>query len=126
MISELEEIPWINLISTGGNLQHQWSALAGTPALDFLSKLNLEQAFISCGAISIERGIMTSFPFITEVLKKACDVSREVNLLVDSSKFSRVGTFSVMPVSSVKRIITDRGLDPKIAKAYRRLGVELI
>ena len=126
ILSELEGDPNINLISTGGTLQRKWSALSGPYVLDFMSKLNFDQIFISCGAISIERGLMTSFAFISEILKKASEVTRQINLLVDSSKFSKVGTFSIMPVTAVTRIITDKNLEPQIAENLKDLGIELI
>lgn len=126
VLDELEGITTVNLISTGGNFQHQWSALGGSISLDFLGRLNFDQIFISCGGLSIERGLMTSFPFIVEILKKASSVAREINLLADSSKFSRMGTFSILPVASMTRIITDGKLNPAIAEEYRSLGLEVI
>lgn len=126
ILSELEEKPNITLISTGGTLQRKWSALSGQYVLDFISKVNFDQIFISCGAISIERGLMTSFLFISDILKKASEVTRQINLLVDSSKFSKIGTFSIMPVTAVTRIITDKNLEPKIAERLKSLGIELI
>lgn len=126
ILGDLEGCTFINLISTGGVLQHQWSALGGQSTLDFLNKVNFDQIFISCGGISIERGMMTSFPFIAESLKMTAKVTREINLLVDSSKFSKMGTFSIMPVTSITRIITDGKLDPLIAEQYGNLGIEIV
>ena len=126
ILDELECHFTIHVISTGGALQHQWSALTGPYALDFISKLNFDQVFISCGAVSIEKGMMTSFPFVAEILKKASEVTQKINLLVDSSKFMRVGTFSVMPLSDVDRIITDKKIDPNLAEKCRDLGIEMI
>jgi len=126
ILNELEGVTSVNLISTGGNLQHQWSALGGSIALDFLSRLNFDQIFISCGGISIERGLMTSFPFVLEILKRTSMVAREINLLADSSKFSKMGTFSIMPVTSMTRIITDSKLDPATLDQYKKLGIEII
>ena len=126
ILDELEGHSTIHVISTGGALQHQWSALTGPYTLDFISKLNFDQIFISCGAVSVEKGMMTSFPFVAEILKKASEVTQKINLLVDSSKFMRVGTFSVMPLSDVDRIITDKKMDPNLAEKCRDLGIEMI
>lgn len=125
VLTEMETSYNMNVISTGGTLQPKWSALTGPHALDFISKINFHQIFISCGGISIEKGLMTSFLFVSEILKKASGVAKQINLLVDSSKFFKVGTFSIMPVSAVHRIITDRKLDPELAERYRDLGIEL-
>lgn len=126
ILSELEGISSLHLISTGGNLQHQWSALGGAIALDSLSKLNFDQIFISCGAISVERGLMTSFPFVAEMLQRTSAVTKAINVLVDSSKFSRVGTFSIVPASSITRIITDGRLERTVLDPYRELGINVI
>lgn len=126
ILNDLEGVTSVNLISTGGNLQHQWSALGGSIALDFLSRLDFDQIFISCGGISIERGLMTSSSFVVEILKWASMVTREINLLADSSKFSKMGTFSIMPVTSMTRIITDSKLDPATLDQYEKLGIEII
>jgi DeoR family transcriptional regulator, fructose operon transcriptional repressor len=126
ILNELEGVTSVNLISTGGNLQHQWSALGGSIALDFLSRLNFDQIFISCGGISIERGLMTSFPFVVEILKRTSMVAREINLLADSSKFSKMGTFSIMPVTAMTRIITGSKLDPSVIEQYEKLGIKVM
>ncbi len=125
ILTELEGALSVTLVSTGGNLQRQWSALGGSIAQDFLSRLNFDQIFISCGGISIERGLMTSFAFVAEILKGASDVAREINLLVDSSKFSRMGTFSIMPVNGMTRIITDGLLSPDLVEQYQNLGIKV-
>jgi DeoR/GlpR family transcriptional regulator of sugar metabolism len=45
--------------------------------------------------------------------------------LVDSSKFSRMGTFSIMPVTTMTRIITDRKLSPDLVGKYQNLGIKV-
>jgi DeoR/GlpR family transcriptional regulator of sugar metabolism len=125
ILAEMEANFLTTVISTGGTLQHNWSALTGPHALDFISKINFHQIFISCGGISIEKGLMTSFLFVSEILKKASEVTKQINVLADSSKFSKVGTFSIMPVAAVHRIITDRKLDRAVARRYRDSGIEL-
>jgi DeoR/GlpR family transcriptional regulator of sugar metabolism len=126
VLDELEGSTFINLICPGGILQHQWSALSGQSTLDFLSGVNFDQIFISCGGISIERGLMTAFPFIAESLKIAARVAREINLLVDHSKFSKISAFPIMPVTCMTRIIVDSKLDPSVADRYRNLGIEIV
>jgi DeoR/GlpR family transcriptional regulator of sugar metabolism len=126
ILNELEGMSSLHLISTGGNLQHQWSALGGSIALDFLAKLNFDQIFISCGGISVERGLMTSFPFVVEILQRTSTVAKEINVLADSSKFSRVGTFSIIPATAITRIVTDEKLDQASMDSFRQLGIEVI
>jgi DeoR family fructose operon transcriptional repressor len=116
----------IDIISTGGALQHQWSALTGEDTLNSISKFNFDQVFASCGGISIEKGLTTSFAFISEILRTATKVARETIFLIDNSKFSKTRAFSIIPVSGVTRIITDQKLDPVLAREYRELGVDIL
>jgi DeoR/GlpR family transcriptional regulator of sugar metabolism len=122
----LEENSRIDVISTGGTLQRKWSALAGPITLGSLSGMNFDQIYVSCGGLSIERGVMTSFAFIADILRRVSKVTRDINLLADSSKFSKVGTFSIMPVTQMTRVITDKKLENHVAKSYRDIGLELI
>lgn len=126
VLNELEGHYPLHIISTGGMLQHQWSALTGAYALNFISKLHFDQIFVSCAGISIERGLMTFFSFVSEIVRKTSEVTDQVNVLVDSSKFLKTGLFSIMPISSVNRIITDRKLDPKLAEKYREFDIDFI
>jgi DeoR/GlpR family transcriptional regulator of sugar metabolism len=126
ILDDLEGRFPLNVVSTGGTLQHRWNALTGPYVIDFLSRVNFHQAFISCGAISPTRGLMTSFLFVAEILRKAKQVTQEVNLLVDSSKFNKLGAFSVMPITDVDRIITDGNLAPEIVSQYQDAGVEVV
>ena len=126
ILNILEENSRIDVISTGGTLQRKWSALAGPITLGSLSGMNFDQIYVSCGGLSIERGLMTSFAFIADILRRVSKVTREINLLADSSKFSKVGTFSIMPITQMTRVITDKKLENHVAKNYRDIGVELI
>jgi DeoR/GlpR family transcriptional regulator of sugar metabolism len=38
----------------------------------------------------------------------------------------RVGAFSVMPLSDVDRIVTDKKIDPKSVEECKNLGIEMI
>jgi DeoR/GlpR family transcriptional regulator of sugar metabolism len=69
--------------------------------------------------------MMTSF-LVAEILKKASEVTQKINLLVDSSKFMRVGAFSVMPLSDVDRIVTDKKIDSRLVEKCKDLGIEMI
>ena len=126
ILLELEGHQNIDLLGTGGNLQHGWSAFGGVGACEMISRLNFDQIFVSCRGISIEKGLMTFHPFIVDVVRKACEAATEINLLVDSSKFTKVATYSILPVTIAKRIITDGGISPEVAQTYEKFGVEVV
>lgn len=124
--SELEGTESIDVVLAGGDLEHAWSATKGPHALDLISKFNFDQAFVSCGMISAERGARTNYSFVAEIARTACDAALESNLLVDSSKFIKAGAHLIRKASAFTRIITDRKIAPEAARSLRKLGVELV
>ena len=123
---ELEGKHSIDLILTGGSLEHSWSSTMGANALDTISKFNFDQAFISCGMISLDRGARTNYSLVAEITKKACESALETSLLVDSSKFIKAGAYLIRKASTLTRIITDKNIDPTIVKAFRKAEISLI
>lgn len=126
VVDLLSNSPNIQLICTGGEYQYFWNEFAGSLVLDVLDKLQMDKAFISAGGISTHRGVMTTQNFIAEIRSRLFDLVPEVNLLVDSAKFSKVAPLTISPVASLTRIVTDDGLDPKELEAYRALRVEVV
>ena len=123
---ELEDKNSIDLILTGGNLEHSWSSTMGASALEDISEFNFDQAFISCGMVSLDRGARTNYSFVAEITKKACESALETNLLVDSSKFIKAGAYLIRKASTLTRIITDKNIDPIIVKAFKKAKVNLV
>lgn len=126
IICELSRSPNIHVISTGGELQYQLNGLAGSLTLNFMASLHLDKAFVSAAGISLKKGLMTSQPFIVEVLQKAFKVANEVNLLIDSSKFSKVAILIIAPVTHVTRIISDSKLPKETIAECQQSGIEIV
>ncbi len=47
-------------------------------------------------------------------------------VVTDSSKFAKSAFASIRPISEIDVLITDDGIDPKIVKDFRALGVEIV
>jgi len=126
VVCELSKSPNIHVISTGGELQYRLNGLAGSLTLNFIASLHLDKAFVSAAGISREKGLMTSQPFIVEVLQKVFEVANEINLLIDSSKFSKLAMLTIAPVARVTRIISDSNLPKETIVKYQQLGIEIV
>lgn len=122
----MSNLPHIHIISTGGELQYQLNGLAGSITNNFIQSVNFDKAFISGRGISINNGLSTLQPFIVEVLQKVIEVSREVNLLVDSSKFHRSGILNICSLNKITRIITDKETKNNVIKEIIKQGIECI
>jgi DeoR family transcriptional regulator of aga operon len=122
---ELESFPQIQVISTGGELQHQLNAFAGPLALNQLSALHFDSAYISAAGISASIGVTTDSPLLAEILTTINAISQRTTLLVDSSKFSRRAMVSSLRVEDLDRIVTDSNISEQTANEFRHAGVNL-
>lgn len=116
----------IHVTCTAGDMLTGTSILVGPHTNKFINEIEISKAFISCTSLSLEKGICYNYSMVAEVIKSIIKASKEVNLLVDSTKFHETGIASVGPVTQVKRVFVDSGLEPELAAGFRSKGVELV
>ena len=97
----------INIISTGGQLDIEWQMYKGTWVVEFLKKINIDKAFISTGGITDSGQITTVSRDLANTLGSVIEKVKEVNLLLDSSKFSRTAMINISDIKDFARVITD-------------------
>jgi len=78
------------------------------------------------GAVAVENGLMTQMHFINDLFPKLLRRSRNINVLVDSSKFYKLCTFQISPLKPSFTIFTDKGLPEKIRKEIEARGIKLV
>ncbi|MCX8012091.1 MAG: DeoR/GlpR family DNA-binding transcription regulator [Desulfobacterota bacterium] len=115
----------IKVMLTGGLVENEFKALSGGWVIDSFKKLNIHQIFISVGAVSFEKGLMTQIPFIYEILPEIIKNARQVNVLVDTSKFFKIGTFQIIPITSSLNFFTDNNCPKEVRKKLENIGVKV-
>jgi len=123
---ELGGVQGIQVISTGGAVESEFKALHGRWVVDSLQRINLNQIFISVGAISVENGLMTQIHFINDLFPELFRRSQHINVLVDSSKFHKLCTFQIAPLNPSFTIFTDKGLPEDIRQEIEARGLKLV
>lgn len=118
--------PDVELVMTGGILRNLTRSLVGPQALRSLELFNADWAFLASGGFSLEAGVTTSNLLEVDVKKTMAERSARVALLVDSSKFGRVLSLTVLPLERLDLIITDTGLSETDAQTIAALGVEVL
>jgi len=98
----------------------------GRWVVDSIRRINLNQIFISVGAISVENGLMTQIHFINDLFPELFRRSRHINVLVDSSKFYKLCTFQISPLIPAFTIFTDKGLPAEIRHEIEAKGVKVV
>jgi DeoR family fructose operon transcriptional repressor len=123
---ELGGIQGIQVISTGGSVEIEFKAFYGRWVVDSLQRINLNQIFISVGAISVRNGLMTQMHFINDLIPELFRRSRHINVLVDSSKFYKLCTFQISPLKPSFTIFSDKGLPEEIRTEIEAKGLKLV
>jgi DeoR/GlpR family transcriptional regulator of sugar metabolism len=123
---ELGGIQGIQVISTGGAVESEFKALYGRWVVDSIQRINLNQIFISVGAISVDNGLMTQMHFINDLFPELFRHSQNINVLVDSSKFYKLCTFQISPLKPSFTIFSDKGLPQEIRNEIEAEGLKLV
>ena len=123
---ELGGVQGIQVISTGGAVESEFKALGGRWVVDSIERINLNQIFISVGAISVDNGLMTQTHFINDLFPELFRRSRDINVLVDSSKFFKLCTFQISPLKPAFTIFTDKGLPAEIRAEIEAKGLKVV
>jgi len=109
----------------GGIMRPGSSIYVGPHAISFFEEINVDKAFISATAISLDKGISTATQYDAELTKSVAGSAREVILLSDSSKFETYSYINVMPIKKLDEIITDNKISPDILKKIKEIGVKI-
>jgi len=116
----------LKIIFTGGELRKDFNMLGGKWVVDFINLVNIDFSFISAAGISDDKVITTSNRELAEILEAVFKKSKEVNLLVDSTKFLKSGMLNINPLQKCTRIITDGAVDKKVVSEINKIKVEII
>ncbi len=107
ILNEAMKYSDIHIISTGGELRQDFNILGGSWVIDFLEKINFDVSFISAAGISKDGRITTANKELASILKLIFKRSKEINLLVDSTKCFREGMINISTLDKCRRMITD-------------------
>ncbi len=124
--TQLASYPNINVIITGGVLRHSELSMIGHIVEQTLKELHADKAIISMRAISIDEGLTNDNFLETMTDRIIIQFAREVILLADHSKFGKVATGVVAPITAVHKIVTDEQTPTEILQQLRQRGITVI
>ncbi|PID56184.1 DNA-binding protein [candidate division KSB3 bacterium] len=103
-------LPYDNLhvIITGGDLLRSTNSLVGQEGVEMLRKFNAHTVFLAATSLSLEKGLTNSLTVETEIKKTMMQVSEQVILLVDHTKFETVSLVKFADLNQVDAIVTDK------------------
>jgi DeoR/GlpR family transcriptional regulator of sugar metabolism len=125
IVRDLARAPHVEVIHTGGQLDHANRSSVGPLAASTLRQVALDVAFISASSWDLRRGVTTPSAPKVEVKTAAMQAASRSVLAVSSFKFGTFGLYKVASLDRFDHIITDDGLADAAAQGIRQSGVEL-
>jgi len=122
----LEQNTKVNIIMVGGSIRKGFSCTVGQAALDMLSVLHVDKAFIAANGVCVKTGLSTPSMEMASIKKQIINTSDQVILLADSSKIDRTAFATFAPLSIVDTMITDKNADTIFVENLRSKGISVI
>jgi len=109
---ELERLPNLHIIVTGGSLRRLQHSLVAPYALDLLSRIRADLLFLGCNGVHATHGVTNSNFDEAEVKTAMAGYAAAVVVVADHSKLGVVSRAHLLPVSRVQTLITGRQATP--------------
>lgn len=98
----------IKVVSLTGRLERRVNAFIGKSTVDALQHYNITKAFIATTGLSKKHGITNFSSAESPIKQMAIEKSENVFLLLDYTKFGKVGLITFSEVDVVDYVVTDK------------------
>jgi DeoR/GlpR family transcriptional regulator of sugar metabolism len=116
---EMLEKEHTNVYLTGGLLSVGEMVLSGHLAEETLRQFFVDKVFLGADGVTLAEGVTDYTISESRIHRLMVERARETILVCDHSKLGRVSFTSVVPITSVTKLITDSGADEKTLKEFR-------
>ena len=123
---ELATVPFVRVIMIGGILRQMSYSLSGPHAEQTLRLVHADRLFLGVDGLDPEIGLMTPDVLEAQLNAIMIQVSREVVVVADSSKFERRSLSVIGKVEAMHKLITDTRADPEKIAILRARNIEVI
>lgn len=118
--------PGVTVRMPGGRVRSETLAQVDECALRNLREIFVDVVFLATHGVSVENGMTTPDPAEAEVKRAMIAAARRVVLVSDHTKIGRTHFSRVAPVEECDVLITDRGIDDKVAREFKKAGVTVV
>ncbi|MFC0472739.1 DeoR/GlpR family DNA-binding transcription regulator [Halalkalibacter kiskunsagensis] len=123
---ELANREKVTVITVGGTMLQKSLSFVGPQTNNALEYYHVNKAFISCQGIHAERGISDSNEMQALVKKKMVEISDNIYLLADYSKFGVQAFSRIASIQTINYIITDSKTKQEQIQAFQDLPIKVI
>jgi len=116
----------IRVILLGGILRHESLSLIGSIAENSINNFYCDKLFIGVDGIDTQTGIFTPNPEEAQLNRLMIELSKEIIVVTDSSKFKRKSFAFIAPISKINMVVTDSKIPEDELKNLQNLGIKVI
>jgi DeoR/GlpR family transcriptional regulator of sugar metabolism len=123
---ELAAMPNLTVVVLGGLLRPAELSLIGHITEQSLKEVRVDKVIIGIPAISLDHGLTNDF--LPEVVtdRALINMSPELIIVADHTKFGKAGLAYVAPVSRITTLVTDDCVNETILSAISAMGIKII
>lgn len=118
--TELARYKDIKVVLTGGNIYSTENSisLVGEFAYNMLDNIRVEKAFLGVGGVDINYGFSGTSTELAILWKKMREISKEIIILADYSKFGKKSFVSLGPLSIAHKIVTNEQVSEEFKQYF--------
>jgi len=116
----------VNVIVPGGMLKKNSFSLVGILAERGFKDYFCDKLFLGVDGFDLDFGISTPDPEEAHLNQIMIEISKEVIVVTDSSKFQRRGLVLIAPVKRINTVVTDKNILPENKERLESMGVRVI
>jgi DeoR family transcriptional regulator, fructose operon transcriptional repressor len=116
----------VELIIIGGKIRRHESSVVAYDYIFNFDELNILKAFICASGITTERGISDYNLEEAVTRKKIIELSKEVYVAADHTKFGKEVTVRIAPLEKIDYIVTDQHVSPHWIEEFNSCNTKLL
>jgi len=118
--------PDLRLVLPGGIVRPGETSMIGELSHRAFEIFHVDRLFLGVGGIDAKAGL-TEYNWDDTLVKQAMlKNAKEVILVADSNKFSRIATVKIAPLNIAKMLVTDQSPPPPLVEALKSAGVRIL
>jgi len=124
--AELLDARDVQTFIIGGTVRGESASTSGRFSEEMFDQFSADKLFLSGAGCDLEFGVSGANLEETMVNRAMLQISREIILVADASKFSKRSMTRIAPFSEIDTVISDTGLAEEIQAKLTALGCNLI
>lgn len=116
-----------SVVILGGNLNRNTLSVSGPSAIKSIDRINIEMAFMSASAFTLETGFTVSNVYEADLKRKVISKAKKRIMLMDTSKIGKDLMYTLAEFQDIDVLITElSSLPPEIKKAAKAKNIKIM